>query len=221
MGSPRPIPRLWPFRRRPWPPRPRTDADSDSTSSPQGARTRTPTDSWHFLYPRAAVPHWRLRSAPGSPSSPSPSPPIEAPAACSAFSFPCAAPPPPPGNGRTRATMTAPPPSRPAPPAADVDLATRRYWEDMAGLPDHGGMDEFREVAVEGFGAAILAAYGWSEGEGVGRSNRTADAKVVIVANKACGRRGLGSKAVGSDHLREGGLAGATGCGGKKSTENV
>ncbi|KAJ1297924.1 hypothetical protein BS78_01G415600 [Paspalum vaginatum] len=89
-----------------------------------------------------------------------------------------------------------PPPPPPAPPAAadataTGDLMLRRYKEDMASLPDHRGIDEFNEVPVDGFGAALLAGYGWREGKGIGRNNKTGDTKVVEYDRRA-GTQGLG-----------------------------
>lgn len=52
-------------------------------------------------------------------------------------------------------------------------------------------MDEFNEVPVEGFGAALLAGYGWTEGKGIGRNNKTGDTKVVEYDRRA-GTQGLG-----------------------------
>ncbi|OEL20626.1 Protein MOS2 [Dichanthelium oligosanthes] len=103
-------------------------------------------------------------------------------------------------NGATEATAAkesekAPPPPPAPPAAADAtpagDLMLRRYKEDMASLPDHRGIDEFNEMPVEGFGAALLAGYGWTEGKGIGRNNKTGDAKVVEYDRRA-GTQGLG-----------------------------
>ncbi|RCV45596.1 hypothetical protein SEVIR_9G470600v4 [Setaria viridis] len=105
-------------------------------------------------------------------------------------------------NGATEAAAVKepekalPPPPPPAPPAAaDAapagDLMLRRYKEDMASLPDHRGIDEFNEIPVEGFGAALLAGYGWKEGKGIGRNNKTGDTKVVEYDRRA-GTQGLG-----------------------------
>ncbi|KAL6645904.1 hypothetical protein ACP70R_017512 [Stipagrostis hirtigluma subsp. patula] len=85
--------------------------------------------------------------------------------------------------------MNASPP--PTPPPAGVDVKLRRYKEDVAALPDHRGMDEFREVPVEGFGAALLAGCGWSEGKGIGRNNKVGDTKVVQY-DRRVGTHGLG-----------------------------
>jgi G patch domain/KOW motif-containing protein len=102
-------------------------------------------------------------------------------------------------NGATEAAAVkesekAPPPP-PPPAAADAapagDLMLRRYKEDMASLPDHRGIDEFNEMPVDGFGAALLAGYGWTEGKGIGRNNKTGDTKVVEYDRRA-GTQGLG-----------------------------
>jgi hypothetical protein len=50
--------------------------------------------------------------------------------------------------------------------------AARRFKQDMAGLPDTHGTDEYDEVPVEGFGAALLAGYGWKEGSSIGRDQK-------------------------------------------------
>jgi len=46
-------------------------------------------------------------------------------------------------------------------------------------------------MPVEGFGAALLAGYGWTEGKGIGRNNKTGDTKVVEYDRRA-GTQGLG-----------------------------
>lgn len=75
--------------------------------------------------------------------------------------------------------------------AAAEDSILRRYKEDMKTLPEDRGFDEFRDVAVEGFGAALLAGYGWSEGKGIGRNNTKGDTNVVQYDRRA-GTTGLG-----------------------------
>ncbi|GJN30911.1 hypothetical protein PR202_gb19257 [Eleusine coracana subsp. coracana] len=75
--------------------------------------------------------------------------------------------------------------------ASGGDLMLQRYKEDMAVLPDHRGMDEFLDVPVEDFAAALLAGYGWSEGKGIGRNNKIGDTKVVEYDRRA-GTQGLG-----------------------------
>ncbi|OAY74688.1 Protein MOS2, partial [Ananas comosus] len=71
------------------------------------------------------------------------------------------------------------------------DSILRRYKEDMKTLPEDRGFDEFRTFAVEGFGAALLAGYGWSEGKGIGRNNTKGDTNVVQYDRRA-GTTGLG-----------------------------
>ncbi|KAL5209954.1 hypothetical protein ABZP36_005577 [Zizania latifolia] len=116
-------------------------------------------------------------------------------------------------NAATETDKTLPP------PAADVpsgDLMLRRYKEDMATLPDHRGLDEFREVPVEGFGAALLAGYGWSEGKGIGRNNK-GDTKVVEYDRRA-GTQGLGYNPSEADPKKT--RSGEWIVGGKKETQN-
>ncbi|KAG1362435.1 protein MOS2 [Cocos nucifera] len=66
----------------------------------------------------------------------------------------------------------------------------RRFKEDMKNLPEDRGFDEFNDIPIEGFGAALLAGYGWSEGKGIGRNNK-GDTKVVQYERRA-GTEGLG-----------------------------
>ncbi|XP_021903509.1 protein MOS2-like [Carica papaya] len=64
------------------------------------------------------------------------------------------------------------------------------FKEDMKKLPDDRGFEEFEEVPVEGFGAALLAGYGWYEGRGIGK-NAKEDVKVKQYERRA-GKEGLG-----------------------------
>ncbi|KAL6648441.1 hypothetical protein ACP70R_012665 [Stipagrostis hirtigluma subsp. patula] len=89
---------------------------------------------------------------------------------------------------------------RPTPPPAGVDVKLRRYKEDVAALPDRRGMGEFCEVPVEGFGAALLAGYGWAEGKGIGRNNKAGGAKVVQY-DRRVGTHGLGYNTCEADPL--------------------
>ncbi|KAL6645905.1 hypothetical protein ACP70R_017513 [Stipagrostis hirtigluma subsp. patula] len=113
-----------------------------------------------------------------------------------------------------RDSEKAPPPP---PPASGGDLMLQRYKEDVASLPDHRGIDEYREVPVEGFGAALLAGYGWSEGKGIGRNNKTGDTKVVEYDRRA-GTQGLGYNPSEADPKKT--RSGDWVVGGKKATEN-
>nr|GMD71907.1 protein MOS2 [Ipomoea batatas] len=55
-------------------------------------------------------------------------------------------------------------------PSPNVDPMLHMLKEDLMRLPDDNGMDEFTDMPVEGFGAALLKGYGWSEGRGIGRN---------------------------------------------------
>ena len=78
--------------------------------------------------------------------------------------------------------------------AAQDAAAARRFKQDMAVLPDIQGADEYDEVPVEGFGAALLAGYGWKEGSAIGRDKSKGDVKVVERGRRA-GTTGLGADA--------------------------
>ncbi|KAM7493601.1 hypothetical protein LguiB_028210 [Lonicera macranthoides] len=54
----------------------------------------------------------------------------------------------------------------------------KKLREDLDKLPEDRGFEEFNDVPVEGFGAALLAGYGWFEGRGIGK-NAKEDVKVV------------------------------------------
>ncbi|KAL6501844.1 hypothetical protein OROGR_026977 [Orobanche gracilis] len=70
------------------------------------------------------------------------------------------------------------------------DFELRKLKEDLEKLPEGTGMDDYMDVPVEGFGAALLSGYGWKEGRGIGR-NAKEDLKVCEVTRKS-GRGGLG-----------------------------
>lgn len=70
------------------------------------------------------------------------------------------------------------------------DMELRILREDLVKLPDGPGLDEFEDVPVEGFGAALLSGYGWKEGRGIGR-NAKEDVTIAEVTRKR-GRGGLG-----------------------------
>ncbi|XP_039114053.1 protein MOS2-like [Dioscorea cayenensis subsp. rotundata] len=73
----------------------------------------------------------------------------------------------------------------------DPQLAElRRFREDIKSLPADRGMEEFADVSVENFAAAVLAGYGWKEGMGIGRGNKE-DVKVVQYDRRQ-GKEGLG-----------------------------
>ncbi|KZV31709.1 hypothetical protein F511_00513 [Dorcoceras hygrometricum] len=91
----------------------------------------------------------------------------------------------------------------PAPgrPETISDLESRRLREDLEKLPEDAGMDDFKDVPVEGFGLALLSGYGWKEGMGIGR-NAKDDVKVSEVMRRS-GRGGLGFTEVFSENQVE------------------
>ncbi|XP_047086213.1 protein MOS2-like [Lolium rigidum] len=119
-------------------------------------------------------------------------------------------------SGKPSAAEPEKKPPSPARDGSSGDLMLRRYKEDMASLPDHRGIDEFEEVPVEGFGAALLAGYGWSQGKGVGRNNK-GDCKVVEYQRRA-GTLGLGYDPSEADPKKT--RSGEWVIGGKKGAEN-
>ncbi|KAL1552645.1 protein MOS2-like [Salvia divinorum] len=70
------------------------------------------------------------------------------------------------------------------------DMEWRILREDLVNLPDGPGLDEFEDVPVEGFGAALLIGYGWKEGRGIGRNSK-GDVRIFEVTRKR-DRRGIG-----------------------------
>lgn len=66
----------------------------------------------------------------------------------------------------------------------------KKLREDLDKLPEDRGFEEFDDVPVEGFGAALLKGYGWYEGRGIGRNHKE-DVKIVEFDRRA-GKEGLG-----------------------------
>ena len=66
----------------------------------------------------------------------------------------------------------------------------QKLKDDLLRLPEDNGFDEFKDVPVEGFGAALLAGYGWKEGMGIGK-NAKEDVKVVEIKRRTA-KEGLG-----------------------------
>lgn len=65
------------------------------------------------------------------------------------------------------------------------ELLRRRFKQDIAALSDHRETEEYPKFSAKAFAAAVLAGYGWSEGQGIGRNNKKkGDTKVF-----SCGRR--------------------------------
>ena len=55
-------------------------------------------------------------------------------------------------------------------------------------------MEEFEDMPVEGFGAALLAGCGWKEGMGIGK-NAKEDVQIIEYTKKAS-KHGIGLTAV-------------------------
>ncbi|KAJ9153744.1 hypothetical protein P3X46_027153 [Hevea brasiliensis] len=70
------------------------------------------------------------------------------------------------------------------------NLLLEKLKYDLQRLPEDRGFEEFKDVPVEGFGAALLAGYGWHEGRGIGR-NAKEDVKVKQY-HKRTDKEGLG-----------------------------
>ncbi|CAN4128285.1 unnamed protein product [Withania somnifera] len=69
-------------------------------------------------------------------------------------------------------------PNTNANPKQLIDPMLHKFKEDLKRLPEHNGSDEYTDMPVEGYGAALLKGYGWVEGRGIGR-NAKEDVKVV------------------------------------------
>ncbi|OIV92461.1 hypothetical protein TanjilG_02224 [Lupinus angustifolius] len=70
------------------------------------------------------------------------------------------------------------------------NVLLQKFKDDLKSLPEDQGFEEFKDVPVEGFGAALLAGYGWTEGMGIGK-NAKEDVKIVQFDRRA-GKEGLG-----------------------------
>uniref|UniRef100_A0A5B7BU07 Putative G-patch domain-containing protein n=1 Tax=Davidia involucrata TaxID=16924 RepID=A0A5B7BU07_DAVIN len=75
-------------------------------------------------------------------------------------------------------------------PANIENVTLQKLKDDLKRLPEDRGFDEFADVPVEGFGAALLTGYGWYEGRGIGR-NAKEDVKVVQYERRTA-KEGLG-----------------------------
>ncbi|KAI3706914.1 hypothetical protein L6452_24985 [Arctium lappa] len=70
------------------------------------------------------------------------------------------------------------------------NLMLNKLRNDLDRLPEDRGMDEFQDLPVEDFAAALLKGYGWYEGRGIGK-NAKEDVKVVEYKRRT-GKEGLG-----------------------------
>ncbi|PSR93589.1 hypothetical protein CEY00_Acc28203 [Actinidia chinensis var. chinensis] len=75
-------------------------------------------------------------------------------------------------------------------PESVETVLLRKLKDDLSRLPDDVSLEEYAEMPVEGFGAALLAGYGWYEGRGIGRKPK-GDVKVVQY-EKRTAKEGLG-----------------------------
>lgn len=51
---------------------------------------------------------------------------------------------------------------------------TLAFRDDYEKRPDETTMEEYENIPVEEFGAALLRGLGWNEGEGIGRNRKNA-----------------------------------------------
>lgn len=89
--------------------------------------------------------------------------------------------------------------------AQDDDFMHRRYREDVKDLPEDRGMEEFKDINVEDFGAAVLAGYGWTQGQAVGRNKNLVDTKVFEYKRKG-GSEGIGYNPSSGDPKKRRGI---------------
>ncbi|CAJ1932977.1 unnamed protein product [Sphenostylis stenocarpa] len=75
-------------------------------------------------------------------------------------------------------------------PAETQLLHKLKLQDDLQRLPEGRGFEDFEDVPVEGFGAAVLSGYGWTEGMGIGK-NAKEDVKVAQFKGRTS-RGGLG-----------------------------
>ncbi|VVA92576.1 unnamed protein product [Arabis nemorensis] len=72
--------------------------------------------------------------------------------------------------------------------------------KDLESLPDAPQLEDFESVPVEGFGAALLAGYGWKPGQGIGLKAKE-DVQIVEY-NKWTGNEGFGFHLVKGTHAK-------------------
>ncbi|CAH2078020.1 unnamed protein product [Thlaspi arvense] len=80
-----------------------------------------------------------------------------------------------------------PPASKPEPVE---QMLLKRMRKDLESLPDAPRLEDFESVPVEGFGAALLAGYGWKPGQGIGLKAKE-DAQ-IFEHKKLIGNAGFG-----------------------------
>ncbi|XP_027360571.1 protein MOS2 isoform X2 [Abrus precatorius] len=80
------------------------------------------------------------------------------------------------------------------------NVMLQKFKDDLHTLPEDQEMDEFKDVPVEGFSAALLAGYGWTKGMGIGK-NAKEDVKVIEIKRRT-GKEGLGFVGDAPDPIR-------------------
>ncbi|OBZ83691.1 Pre-mRNA-splicing factor SPP2, partial [Choanephora cucurbitarum] len=73
------------------------------------------------------------------------------------------------------------------------------FKKDVDNRPDETTMEDYENIPVEEFGAALLRGLGWSEGEGIGRNRKSSPAPPPPPIKQRDALLGLGAKPEESD----------------------
>ncbi|RCH77491.1 hypothetical protein CU098_002333, partial [Rhizopus stolonifer] len=68
------------------------------------------------------------------------------------------------------------------------------FREDVENRPDETSMEDYENIPVDEFGAALLRGLGWSEGEGIGRNRKNSPAPPPPPVKQREALLGLGAK---------------------------
>ncbi|RKP10667.1 DExH-box splicing factor binding site-domain-containing protein [Thamnocephalis sphaerospora] len=80
------------------------------------------------------------------------------------------------------------------PSQADMSRMERDAFKvDLAACPDVSTLDDYDDVPIEEFGAALLRGMGWKDGQGIGRGHRNGDPKSYSIEQRPR-LLGLGAK---------------------------
>ncbi|KAI9031585.1 DExH-box splicing factor binding site-domain-containing protein [Phycomyces nitens] len=71
---------------------------------------------------------------------------------------------------------------------------TDAFREDIKTRPDEATMDDYENIPVEEFGAALLRGLGWKEGQGIGRNRMSAPPPAITPVKQRDSLLGLGAK---------------------------
>ncbi|KAL0085473.1 DExH-box splicing factor binding site-domain-containing protein [Phycomyces blakesleeanus] len=71
---------------------------------------------------------------------------------------------------------------------------TDAFREDIKTRPDEATMDDYENIPVEEFGAALLRGLGWKEGQGIGRNRMSAPPPAITPVKQRDALLGLGAK---------------------------